>query len=145
MGQQTLTNRVEVLERKVEILEKLPERMDALELQFVQLREEMRAEFSTIRSEIRGGDEQTRTGLRAEIRAGDEQTRAELRAEIRAGDEQTRAELRAEIRSGDEETRTFMRVLHEEVLSRIALLDEHWNGSGRSRQPVKTRRGRKKR
>ena len=114
MGQQTLTNRVEVLERKVEILEKLPERMDSLELQFVQLREEMRAEFSTIRSEIRGGDEQTRTDLRAEIRAG------------------------------DEETRTFMRVLHEEVLSRIALLDEHWNGSARSSRPLKAPRRKKR-
>ena len=109
----------------MEILEQLPERMDSLELQFVQLREEMRAEFSTIRSEIR---------------AGDEQTRLDLRAEIRAGDEQTRTELRAEIRAGDEETRTFMRVLHEEVLSRIAVLDEHWNGSARSSRPVKAPR-----
>jgi hypothetical protein len=144
MGRQTLTNRVEVLERKVEILEKLPERMDSLELQFVQLREEMRAEFSTIHSEIRAGDEQTRTDLRAEIRAVDEKTRTGLRAEIRAGDEKTRTELRAEIRSGDEETRTYMRVFHEEVLSRIALLDEHWNGSARSRRPLKGARRRKK-
>jgi len=126
LGQQTLTNRVEVLERKVESLEKLPERMDLLELQFLQFREEVRAEFSATRAE-----------LRAEIRAGDEQTRVDLRAEIRAGDEKTRTELRAEIRAGDEETRTYMRVLHEEVLARIALLDEHWNGSARSRQPVK--------
>ena len=125
---------MEVLEQKVERLEKLPERMDSLELQFVQFREEVRAEFSA-----------TRAGLRAEIRAGDEQTRAELRVEIRAGDEQTRTELRAEIRAGDEETRTYMRVLHEEVLSRIALLDEHWNGSARSRQSLKAARHRKKR
>ena len=114
LGQQTLTNRVEVLERKVESLEKLPERMDLLELQFLQFREEVRAEFSA--------------------------TRAELRAEIRAGDEQTRVDLRAEIRAGDEETRTYMRVLHEEVLSRIALIDEHRNGSARSRRPLKARK-----
>jgi hypothetical protein len=113
MGQQTLTNRVQVLERKVENLEKLPERMHSLELQFMQFREEVRAEFSA--------------------------TRAELRTEIRRGDEQTRAELRAEIRAGDEETRTYMRVLHEEVLSRIALLGEHRNGSAHSRPPSKTR------
>ena len=114
MGQQTLTNRVEVLERIVESLEKLPERMHALEWQFVQFREEMRAEFSAIRAEVRAGDEKTRTDLRAEIRAG------------------------------DEETRTYMRVLHEEVLSRIALLDEHRNGSGRSRRPLKAAQRRKK-
>jgi hypothetical protein len=113
MRQQTLTNRVQVLERKVESLENLPERMHSLELQFMQFREEVRAEFSA--------------------------TRAELRAEVRAGDEQTRTDLRAEIRAGDEETRTYMRVLHEEVLSRIALLGEHRNGSARSRRPSKAR------
>jgi hypothetical protein len=32
--------------------------------------------------------------------------------------------LRTEIRAGDEETRRQMRVLHEEVISRIALLRE---------------------
>ena len=35
-----------------------------------------------------------------------------------------RDELRAEIRAGDEETRVEMRVLHEEVIARIALLQE---------------------
>jgi hypothetical protein len=34
------------------------------------------------------------------------------------------AALREDIRTGDEETRRQMRILHEEVLSRIALLDE---------------------
>jgi len=122
LGQHTLTNRVEVLEQKVERLEKLPERMDSLELQFVQFREEVRVEFSAMRGEF-----------------------STIRAEIRAGDEQTRVDLRAEIRAGDEETRTYMRVLHEEVLSRIALLDEHRNGSARFRPPLKTARRRKKR
>ncbi len=37
-------------------------------------------------------------------------------------------ELRIEIRAGDDETRRHMRVLHEEVISRIALLQE---GMGR--------------
>jgi hypothetical protein len=124
MGQRTLTNRVQVLERKVESLENLPERVRSLELQFMQFREEVRAEFSATRAE-----------LSAEIRGEIERTRAELRAEIRAGDEQTRTDLRAEIRAGDEETRTYMRVLHEEVLSRIALLGEQRNGSPRSRRP----------
>ncbi len=49
---------------------------------------------------------------------------ASLREEIRAGDEAIRSELRAEIRAGDEETRRYMRVLHEEVISRIATLQE---------------------
>jgi len=36
----------------VEILEKLPERMDSLELQLVQRREDVRPEFSATRAEL---------------------------------------------------------------------------------------------
>jgi len=81
-----------MLERRVEILERLPERVTAIESQIIQLRDEMRSECSAVRSEIRAGDEETRRTLREEIRAG------------------------------DEETRRFMRILHEEVISRIELL-----------------------
>jgi predicted phage gp36 major capsid-like protein len=98
-----------MLERRVELLEQLPERMTALESQFVQLRDEMRAEFSIVRGEIR---------------AGDEGTQRTLRDEIRAGDEETRRVLRDEIRTGDEETRRYMRVLHEDLVTRITLLGE---------------------
>ena len=75
--------RVAILEQQVEQLESLPARMAAVELQILQLREEMRAEFSAVRQE-----------------------------------------LRAEIRQGDEETRRYMRVLHEEVIARIATLGD---------------------
>jgi hypothetical protein len=50
--------------------------------------------------------------------------RLELRAEIKAEADLVRRELRVEIREGDEETRRYMRALHEEVLSRIATLQE---------------------
>jgi len=43
-----------------------------------------------------------------------------VRAEIRDGD----AALGEEIRRGDEETRNYMRVLHEEVIARIATIGE---------------------
>jgi hypothetical protein len=123
---------MDIVEQKVAGLEALPERMTALESQFLQLREEMRAEFSVVRNEIHAGDEETQRTLRDEIRAGDEETRRVLREEIRAGDEETRRVLREEIRAGDEETRrvvreeiaglaTHMRVLHEDVLERIKL------------------------
>ena len=94
MQERSVIERVEILERKVETLESLPQRVTAVELQLVQLRDEMRGEFSAIR--------------------------AELRAEIRAGDEETRRQLR----EGDEETRRYMRVLHEEVISRLATIQE---------------------
>jgi recombinational DNA repair ATPase RecF len=98
MPQQTLAARVENQERRLELLEALPERMGAVELQIVQLRAEMREQFSAIRQE--------------------------LRAEIRAEGDAVRTELRKEIRDGDEETRRYMRVLHEEVLSRMANIQE---------------------
>ena len=49
---------------------------------------------------------------------------AQLRAEIYAEFSATREGLRSEIRAGDEETRTFMRMLHEEVMTRLALIQE---------------------
>ena len=109
MQQRSMIERIEILERKVEALETLPERVTAVELQLVQLRDEMHAEFSA---------------TRAEMRAGDEEIQRTLRDEIRAGDEETRRVLRDEIRAGDEETRRYMRILHEDVISRLALIEE---------------------
>ena len=138
MPPQQLTNRVEVLERKMEMLDGLPDRVASLESQVVLLRGEMHAEFSALRTEVRSGDEELRRlneETRVEMRSGDEETRVEMRrlndetrAEIRSGDEETRRQLREEIRTGDEETRRHMRVLHEEVISRLALVDERRNG-----------------
>jgi hypothetical protein len=128
MQERSIIERVEILERKVQALETLPDRVTSVELQLVQLREEMRFEFSAVRAEIRAGDEETRHTLREEIRAGDEETRRTLREEIRAGDEETRRTLREEIRAGDKETRRYMRVLHEEVIARLALIDEGRRG-----------------
>jgi hypothetical protein len=79
MIERTLTERVEILEQKVEILEKLPERVTAVEVQIVQLREEMRDGFSA---------------------------------------------LRTEMVTLNEKTETLMRVLHEDVSARIALIQE---------------------
>ena len=45
-------------------LEELPRRMDRLESQIVQLRTEMRDEFSAVRTEMRSGDEETRRYMR---------------------------------------------------------------------------------
>jgi len=128
MPPETFVGRVESLESRVIVLEQLPEKLDALALQISQMRNEMRGEFSALRSEIRTGDEETRRVLRDEIRAGDEETRRILRDEIRAGDEETRRVLRDEIRAGDEESRRNALVLHEDVISRIALMQEGTRG-----------------
>jgi hypothetical protein len=109
-------------------LEVLPERVAALEVQFSLLRDEMRSEFSAMRGDMHAGDEETRRILREEIRTANEDTQRILREEIRTADVDTQRTLREEIRAGDEETRRLMRVLHEDVISRIALLQEGWRG-----------------
>jgi hypothetical protein len=55
--------------------------------------------------------------------------------------------MRGEIRAGDEETRRHMRVLHEDVISRIVLLQEgidRRNGGSRraAHKPPPSKRGR---
>ena len=102
MPRATLAQRVEILEQKVEQLETLPARMAAVELQILRLRDEMRSEFSAVRREL--------TGL--------------FRAELQTNIDSLRAEIRAEIRQGDGETRRYMRVLHEDVIARLAALGE---------------------
>lgn len=81
---QTLEKRVATLEAQMMELRELPARVAEVGSQIVQLRAEMRSEFSA-----------------------------------------TIMLLRGEIRAGDEETRALMRVLHEDVIGRIALLQEH--------------------
>jgi predicted phage gp36 major capsid-like protein len=84
-------------------LEELPARVDALTLQVSQLRDEMRSEFSAVRGEIQAGDEETRRTVREEIRAGDERVMEQAR------------------------------VLHEDVVSRLALIQEGVKARGNSR------------
>ena len=122
MTPQSLEQRVESLERRMNALDELPARVGALEAQFLLLRDEMHGEFSA---------------LRGELKAGDEETRRVLREEIRAGDDETRRMLREEIRAGDEETRRFMRVLHEDLVARLAVLQNGRRAQPSSRKPRK--------
>ena len=51
---------------------------------------------------------------------------AEFREEVRDKFEEVRAEfaaVRKEIKDGDDETRRLMRVLHEDLVARISLID----------------------
>jgi predicted nucleic acid-binding Zn-ribbon protein len=54
MSLESLEARMDRLERRVDALGQLPQRMDALEAQIVQLRAEMRGEFSAIRTRVDG-------------------------------------------------------------------------------------------
>ena len=64
MANGDLVARVEVLEEKMTALEELPARVSSLETQIVQLRTEMKGEFSAVRLEMRGvgAEEMRRAG-----------------------------------------------------------------------------------
>ena len=104
MARPPLERRVSILEQNVEHLEQLPARIDALELQIVQLRTEMRAEFSAVRGEMADMG----SGLRGEI--------AQVREDIAALGRETAARFLA---FGDE-----MRMLFEESLGRRKVIAE---------------------
>jgi len=105
MRPQTFERRVESLEQRVTVLEQVPARMDHLAAQISQLRDEMRVEFSAFRNDVVAGDEETRRIVSDQLRATAEEIMAQARR------------------------------LHEDALSRIALMGEG--------QP--SQRGRKKR
>ena len=65
MPQQPRAVRVDSLKRQMDALADVPERLDRIESQFLQFREEVRTEFSAVRAEIRAGDEETRVQMRA--------------------------------------------------------------------------------
>jgi hypothetical protein len=68
-------NRLERLDDRVTEIEQLPARMDRLESQMVQLRTEMRDEFSAVRGEIRTGDVMIVTTLTEQTEESRRQTR----------------------------------------------------------------------
>ena len=76
-------------------------RFEKIETAIADLRDEMKAQG---------------TDLRAEMKAQGTDLRAEMKAQG--------AGLRGAIREGDEETRRFMLILHEDTLSKIALIGE---------------------
>ena len=116
-------------------LEQLPARIDSLGSQILQFRGEVRVEFSAVRQEMRDLGET----LRAEMRV----MQQDLVARIDAGDEETRRQMgvmQQDLVARIDETGLQMRVLHEDVISRIALLNEGLNGPSRrsrARGPTK--------
>lgn len=109
MPSQPLVKRVDRLEMRVTALEQLPERVDELASQISHLRNEMRVEFSAIRTEIRDGDAHV-------IR--------DLEAKISSGDEETRRVLRQEIHESHDDLGRQMRMLHEDVVERLKVMQD---------------------
>jgi hypothetical protein len=126
MSEPPITVRLTDLEERVAVLETLPARVDRLELQISQFRDEVRVDFAATRTAISTSDEETRR----HARQLHDDAIATLRAEVAAGDEETRrharqlhddaiATLRAEISAGDEETRRHARQLHDDAIATL--------------------------
>jgi len=96
VARRSLTERVEILEQTVEDLRGLPDHVAAVESQILQLRGEMRGEFSAIRERFEAVDRR-----------------------FEAVDRRFDA-----INERFDETHRYMRVLHEDVVARLALLHE---------------------
>jgi len=120
MAARSLDERVTILEQKVGDLQLLPARMDALESQILQLRGEMRVEFSAIRErfeETRQLAQELHRESLVRLQEGDKETR-QLALELHQ-------EVLTQLQEGDKENGRLMRVLHEDVVARISLLGEN--------------------
>ena len=112
MAPESLEERVVRLEGQMTELRDLPRKVDDLGMQVSQLRAEMRGEFSAVRSEMAGGF----AAVRSEMAEG----LAAVRGEMAEG----LAAVRGETAEGLATVGTQMRVLHEDVINRIGLLQE---------------------
>ena len=128
MPPETIESRADNLERRVTDLETLPDRIPAIESQIVQLRTEMRGEFSAVREEIRTGDrvlgERIDETTRVLGERLDETTRVLQRLE-----ETTRV-----LGERIDENGRHMRVLHEDVIGRLAIIQEGQSARRRGRK-----------
>jgi chromosome segregation ATPase len=132
-----LSTRVNILERQMEGFDELPGRMTSLEGRMGSLEGRMGS------LEERMGSLEERMGLLEERVASLEEQVSQLRSEMRTefsnvrGEmREMRAELIARMDAGDQETRTLMRVLHEDVIDRIARLGEQLNGRARGARSI---------
>ena len=101
----------------MDLQEQLSDRLDGIETQFLKFADEVRAEFSAVRAEC-----------------------SAVRKEFRGESMGIRGELREEIRAGDEETRRQMRMLHEDVIARLTIMQD---GHPRARRGVTERPSRR--
>ena len=145
MASQTIEERVDVVEQRVTALNALPARVDALSTQIVDLRGEMRTEFSASRAEMHAEFSTVRGEARSEFAASRGEMQSEFLA-IRGGERDAetpslcslkndigdlRDTLRKEIQENGDRVMGQVRVLHEDLVARIALLGE---------KPKRTRR-----
>ena len=129
MASQTIEERVDVVEQRVTALNALPARVDALSTQIVDLRGEMRTEFSASRAEMHAEFSTVRGEARSEFAASRGEMQSEFLA-IRGGERDAetpslcslkndigdlRDTLRKEIQENGDRVMGQVRVLHEDL------------------------------
>lgn len=119
MPDHSLGKRVDVLEQTVFGPDGVMQQVGALRQELAGTRTEMRAEFAAVRDE-----------MRTEFAA----VRGEMRTEFAA--------LRGEMKEAVAQTHVHMRVLHEEVIARLAVIGE---SSALATSSARRRRPRRKR
>lgn len=136
MEQPAIVERLARLEEKVSQLEASP--VSTLRTEMNTGFAEVRAEFAEVRAEVRAEFAEVRAEVRAEfaeVRAEFAEFRAEVRQQFEAIDGRFGA-LEAKLDTGLEDTRRYMRILYEDLVTRIATIGE---GPGPQRAPRKRR------
>ncbi|HEY2150452.1 MAG TPA: hypothetical protein VGH34_06580 [Vicinamibacterales bacterium] len=108
--------RIDTLEERVTRLAELPGRIDDLTLQVLQLRGEVRTEFSAL-------NEATRREI-SELDVNVRQAMTELNDNLRLDMNGLNDGLRQEMSGLNNTTLRQMRVLHEDVIARLGVLSE---------------------
>ena len=127
MAARSLTERIEILEQKVGDLRELPGRMAAVESQILQLRGEIRDGFSAIHARL-GTHDQRFESIDQRFESIDQRFESI---------DQRFDDLTRQMREGHQEIGRHMRLLHEDVLARLAATREApppGNGRGRRKR-----------
>lgn len=125
MNAAKLEERMENLEKVVEPLRGLPDRMTRVEVQVLQLRTEMRGEFSAIRSDMATSKDLARVGrgLRRQVR-GLHGKMLDLHGGLETRMLELHEDLLARMLGLHEDLHTKMLVLHEALVERVKVLGE---------------------
>lgn len=134
MPQNDLEIRVEFLEKTVAGLTGLPQQVHDLSTQFLQFREEVAADISGVRVDLRGEMRDLRDELRGEMHDIRDELRGEMhdiRDELVGRIDSCRDELREDMASMHQDlakiivaNHTQMLTLHEHLIERITLLGD---------------------
>jgi hypothetical protein len=129
MGRADLAGRIDTVERRMDSIELrwdasfaelstqiLRSNRETREAILATLRGEVAGEFSGMRADMAGEF----SAVRAEVAGEFSAMRADMAGEFSA----VRAHFESVVADGESETRRYMRVLYEDILSRIALLGE---------------------